>query len=73
MSANGGVIQVEASDRFMTKKELAVMLNFSEKSVDRFVEQGLLPSAVYFNNRPRWRRSEVEEFLAKLKHGGNQQ
>ena len=63
-------MQVEASsERYLKKRELAVMLGFCERSIMRFVDGGLLPKPIYINKQPRWRLSEIEGWLSRMKEG----
>jgi predicted DNA-binding transcriptional regulator AlpA len=65
-----GKMQVEASsERYLKKRELAAMLGFCERSIMRFVERGQLPRPIYISTQPRWRHSEIEEWLSRQREG----
>jgi predicted DNA-binding transcriptional regulator AlpA len=57
------------SEQLLRKKDLAMMLRYSERSIMRFVERGQLPKPVYINNQPRWRHSEIEAWLSQQSGG----
>ena len=63
-------MQVEASsERYLKKREVAAMLGFCGRSIMRFVDRGLLPKPIYINRQPRWRHSEIEEWLSRRTEG----
>lgn len=55
------------TDALITPKELAAILATSPRQLRRMRAAGELPRAVGTEARPRWRRSDVEAFVAKLK------
>jgi predicted DNA-binding transcriptional regulator AlpA len=57
----------KTEDALITPKELASILATSPRQLRRMRAAGELPRAVGTEARPRWRRSDVEAFVAKLK------
>lgn len=55
------------TDALITPKELAAILATSPRQLRRMRAAGELPRAVGTEARPRWRRSDVEAHLPKLK------
>ena len=56
-------------EQLLRKKDLALMLQYSERSIMRFVDRGQLPKPVYINRQPRWRRSEIDIWLSRQGEG----
>jgi predicted DNA-binding transcriptional regulator AlpA len=54
-------------DALITPKELAAILATSPRQLRRMRAAGELPRAVGTEARPRWKRSDVEAYVAKLK------
>lgn len=57
----------KAKDALVTPTEFAAILAVSTRELRRMKAAGELPRAVGRANRPRWKRSDVEAHLAKLK------
>ena len=49
----------------MTKKQVAALTGVNVSTVDRHVKAGRFPAPTYVFGRPRWRREDVERFLAQ--------
>lgn len=57
-----------AAPEFMTKKQVAELLQCSQRQVELMSKAGKIASPIYLSERsPRWRRSEL---LASLGNGG---
>ena len=56
-----------SKDALVTPREFAAILAVSERELRRKKSAGELPKNVGAEKRPRWRRSDVEAFVAKLK------
>ena len=54
-------------DALVTPDEFAAILAVSTRELRRMKAAGELPRAVGRANRPRWKRSDVESFVARLK------
>lgn len=54
-------------DRYLGKEGIARFLAISTRSVDRMVQEGLLPEPVEVRSSLRWRLSDIELFIAKKK------
>jgi excisionase family DNA binding protein len=50
--------------RLLSKKELARLLGVSPRSVDRLVAAGQLPRPIKVGALSRWRRDDVEQWIA---------
>ena len=60
-------MSTEIEDQIYTKKELAAFLRLSQRSVDRAIEQGVLPKGFKIGGGSvRWRKSVIEGVIAKL-------
>jgi predicted DNA-binding transcriptional regulator AlpA len=47
--------------RFLRKKKVAERYDTTERSIERKVEQGILPEPYYFGSRfPRWAEDELD-------------
>jgi excisionase family DNA binding protein len=54
---------------FVTAEEIAERLGFSPNSINRWIASGWLPKPIHFGpsgRHRRWRRTVIEQFLAKL-------
>ena len=60
------------TDDYLTKAELVAMFKHCGRTIKRWSEQGLLPRPISFGKRPLWRRSDIEECLAKRNPKENQ-
>lgn len=59
-----------STPEFMTKKQVAELLQCSQRQVELLTKCGKIAAPVYLSERsPRWRRSEL---LASLGNGGEQ-
>jgi predicted DNA-binding transcriptional regulator AlpA len=56
-----------AADALVTPAEFASLLATSERELRRMRAAGDLPKAVGSARRPRWRRSDVDAFLGKMR------
>lgn len=56
-----------SKDALVTPREFAAILAVSERELRRMKAKGELPKNVGAEKRPRWRRSDVEAHVAKLK------
>ena len=56
-----------ANDALVTPTEFAALLATSERELRRMRAAGELPKNVGTTKRPRWKRSDVEAFVARLK------
>lgn len=54
-------------DALMRPRELAALLRVSARQLQRMRELGQLPKNVGTAKRPKWRRSDVDSHLARLK------
>jgi predicted DNA-binding transcriptional regulator AlpA len=54
-------------DALVTPREFASLLSTSERELRRMRAAGDLPKAVGTARRPRWRRSDVDAFLGKMR------
>ncbi len=57
----------KTKDALITPREFAEILAVDERTLRRMRSGGELPKNVGAAKRPRWRRSDVEAHLAKLK------
>jgi len=57
----------KAKDALVTPTEFAAILAVSTRELRRMRAAGELPKSVGTERRPKWRRSDVEAFVAKLK------
>jgi predicted DNA-binding transcriptional regulator AlpA len=60
-------IERGAADALVTPREFASLLSTSERELRRMRAAGDLPKAVGSARRPRWRRSDVDAFLGKMR------
>lgn len=49
----------------VNQRELALLLSSSPRSIQRMRHEGLLPPPVKLAGRPRWRRADIERWLAE--------
>jgi predicted DNA-binding transcriptional regulator AlpA len=56
-----------SKDALITPREFAAILAVSERELRRKNAKGELPKNVGTEKRPKWRRSDVEAHVAKLK------
>ena len=49
----------------LTKKLAAAYVGFSERWIEMHVSAGSFPQPKYLGDSPRWRRADVDEWIAK--------
>jgi excisionase family DNA binding protein len=55
----------EQEERLLTEKQVADYLNVTVRTVQRWRAEGTGPPVLYANNRPRYRRADVEAWLQR--------
>lgn len=57
---------MEASERYMSKREVAVLYGVTTRTIDEWVQVGRFPKPDRLpNHRPRWRASVVDRQVRK--------
>jgi len=49
--------------QLLTKKQLAEILQCSERTIDRYIYSGKIPKPLRIGTRKRWRLSEIENWM----------
>ena len=47
----------------LTRKQVAAMLNVSERTIYRKVEDSLFPAPALVLGRPRWKKEDVDKYI----------
>jgi DNA-binding transcriptional MerR regulator len=56
-------------DPLLTSSEVALRLRCSIRTVERYVERGLLPEPIHLSSHKRlWRESDIQKFLKVAAH-----
>jgi predicted DNA-binding transcriptional regulator AlpA len=63
----GAIERGNAPSALVTQREFASLLAVSPRTFQRMKSAGELPTGVGTAKRPKWKRSDVEAFVAKLR------
>lgn len=59
----------KSEEELLTKRQVASILKISPRSLDRMIERKSWPTGLKLGGVRRWRRSVVDQAIAKLDQG----
>ena len=65
LNTNDGPIQRSLKAELLTAKDVADLLNISERSLYRLKSRGCLPASVVLGGSVRWSRTQIFDWIAE--------
>jgi excisionase family DNA binding protein len=63
-TSGGKLVHAGPAPALLTVDDVAVILNCSSRTVSRLADTGTLPVPLRLNSLLRWRRTDIEDFIA---------
>ncbi len=54
-------------DKFLTAEDVIAFFQVSKRTLKKWVEEGRVPSPVMIGGHPRWRNSDLQQFISDVK------